>query len=1071
MRRLLFPTMLLLIVTAAGAQNLLPNPSFEEGTQAPAGWTLKDGIGQWEKEGHTGSRSISVTGDGKASNYWSCPMPELQPMATYRMSFWGRTRPGTSGGCFVTGPDYCNRDYGMTEKWQRYSSVFCVPGKRTGSICRLGQWTVNGTGLYDDVELRPVLAAHRVFEGGLTLGEGEEISGGQYRFKTNLGGPGSNYSRPLHSATASFNSSRWVFGPGNEVIYRQELPGVTQTKASVTIQIGWYSAGTCLVEAGTEPGKWQPVGQMSDKGSKTFDLPAGLFPAKAVYVRLRSPGAQEQSKDFAPGAFQVHAYEYQAALDKDLGKLDGSTSFLNVLKDTGKMTVAIRSLGALLPGDEAIEAVVLAKGPTLKGELVAQFEPGGETKAAFTVPGDGGSAVVKVPYSIGRDGEHKLNLIAKVNGVTEWQAEAEFFVPALYASNYGYAVASEANADLWWCEGTYKVSQTRAAPTKKAAVGIAAARNEYEPFQLVLRPKRDLKGLAAQVSEFVGPGGAKIGREAFTVKQVEYLKVDIPTDGSSTPGWWPDPLPELERERPEAGETPAHLRLDLRQGRNYPLWITVKVPKEARAGVYRGFVTVKSEGLEAKVPVTLQVYDFTMPSKSHLTTAWGFSFGRVKQYQNLTAPADQQKVFDLYMQDFREHRISPYNFFQLAPLTVNVSGVIWNGGKVVGDQALTGKSSLYINDDSDTKVIGAMHNGRLPVEAGQTYRLSWAAKAEPGQEYQVTLGCFDATGKWFSGRNTDLVYKGSGQWERQEVALTPERFPAGCVAVDLTLRPVRWSEKGERTGAVWFDDLFFGKLEGAGNLIKDPSFEAGTGGVQVTVDWTEFDKAASRYINEFGFNSFRLPVNFLGGGRSGEYYKGKIGPFEEGTPEYERLFASYVQELQNHLEQKGWLDEAYLYWYDEPEPNDYPVVTRTNERIHKYAPKLNRMLTEQPEKALLGFVDTWCPVSFNYDRKVCQERQALGEKVWWYVCCGPKAPYAGLFIDHGATDLRVWMWQTWQNKVEGCLIWESTWWDSAAAPHRPQNPWTDPMGRTPEGGCWGNGDGRFIYPANRDYPN
>ncbi|MEN6304641.1 MAG: DUF4091 domain-containing protein, partial [Armatimonadia bacterium] len=120
---------------------------------------------------------------------------------------------------------------------------------------------------------------------------------------------------------------------------------------------------------------------------------------------------------------------------------------------------------------------------------------------------------------------------------------------------------------------------------------------------------------------------------------------------------------------------------------------------------------------------------------------------------------------------------------------------------------------------------------------------------------------------------------------------------------------------------------------------------------------------------------------------------------------------------------------------------------------------------------LLGFVDTWCPVSFNYDRKVCQERQALGEKVWWYVCCGPKAPYAGLFIDHGATDLRVWMWQTWQNKVEGCLIWESTWWDSAAAPHRPQNPWTDPMGWTPEGGCWGNGDGRFIYPANRDYPN
>jgi hypothetical protein len=78
---------------------------------------------------------------------------------------------------------------------------------------------------------------------------------------------------------------------------------------------------------------------------------------------------------------------------------------------------------------------------------------------------------------------------------------------------------------------------------------------------------------------------------------------------------------------------------------------------------------------------------------------------------------------------------------------------------------------------------------------------------------------------------------------------------------------------------------------------------------------------------------------------------------------------------------------------------------------------------------------------------------------------------AGLFIDHGATDLRVWLWQTWQYKVQGCLVWESTWWDADSAPHRPQNPWTDPMGWTPDGGWWGNGDGRFLYPANRDYPN
>ena len=135
------------------------------------------------------------------------------------------------------------------------------------------------------------------------------------------------------------------------------------------------------------------------------------------------------------------------------------------------------------------------------------------------------------------------------------------------------------------------------------------------------------------------------------------------------------------------------------------------------------------------------------------------------------------------------------------------------------------------------------------------------------------------------------------------------------------------------------------------------------------------------------------------------------------------------------------------------------------------APKITRMLTEQPEAAIAGDINLWCPVTPAYDAKACHDRQKLGERIWWYVCTGPKAPLAGLFIDHGATDLRAWMWQTWQNDVQGCLVWESTWWDGGKAPQGVQNPWTDPMGWTPDGGTWGNGDGRFIYPANQDYPN
>ena len=60
------------------------------------------------------------------------------------------------------------------------------------------------------------------------------------------------------------------------------------------------------------------------------------------------------------------------------------------------------------------------------------------------------------------------------------------------------------------------------------------------------------------------------------------------------------------------------------------------------------------------------------------------------------------------------------------------------------------------------------------------------------------------------------------------------------------------------------------------------------------------------------------------------------------------------------------------------------------------------------------------------------------------MCCGPKAPYCSLFIDHPATDLRVWLWQTWQRKIVGILVWETDYWTSRR--DFAQNPYEDPMG-------------------------
>ncbi len=239
------------------------------------------------------------------------------------------------------------------------------------------------------------------------------------------------------------------------------------------------------------------------------------------------------------------------------------------------------------------------------------------------------------------------------------------------------------------------------------------------------------------------------------------------------------------------------------------------------------------------------------------------------------------------------------------------------------------------------------------------------------------------------------------------------------------------------------------------------------------VDFNAFDRAMADAVTRYHFNTFNVRVQGMGGGTFHERHPPRIGEYGEETPQYQAMFSSYLGQLEDHFRQRDWLDMAYVYWFDEPEPRDYDFVAQGLRRLRQHAPGLRRMLTEEPgDNVLAGLVDIWCPISFNYDHTAAEKRRAAGERFWWYVCTGPKAPYCTLFIDHPATELRVWHWQTWQRKIAGTLVWQTNYWTSSAAfPDHPQNPYEDPMGyvsgySTPRGvkRYWGNGDGRFLYP-------
>ena len=895
-------------LAAPAAEIQVPNAEFKEGTDGPAGWQLSGGQGRWI------DRSVlEVTGTGSGSNQWQSGPLEFTPGSLYRFQMRARQASG-SGGCVVSGPSFANRDYhGMGAEWKDYGHVFRVPDNVGAGILRLGQWEAKATVQFDSVRLVPVLPVHRQL-GDVILGEGEMVRDGRYTFSGTFGHPGSNFHRTLVSATAAFNSDRWCLSGEGQVTYRFGLPKQQFRAADVSFTVNWHSRGGCLAEVSRDGKTWRALATQKGLGTASAPLPADLLPAEAICLRLR-PSSPD-------GSFQVNRIDFRATLSNPAPAAIGQTVFADV--QPGGAQAWVESVAFDENAEPGYtEFQVLVRNPRAQSVPVALHgKASGPRGGQVESPMLNGAAIpagekqsLRQAFQLPWPGQHLVELtlseeVAPRQLKTLATLKVPYTVPQFYDASYGAMIQG---TGIWWTDATRKIPLRRAAPrhaeTKEAR--LEAARNDREAVQIVVRHEEALKGLTASAGPLAGPSGAAIPTENIKVLRVFYHFVEHPTDSTGVRDWWPDALPLLDKP------------IDVPAGQNQPLWVLVHVPKDAMAGDYSGTISLKAEGFSADVPLKLHVWDFALPERNHLETAFGLSPGTIFQYHQLKTDEDKRKVLDLYFQSFAEHRISPYD---PTPL-----------------------------DD---------------------FRVKFLPEARP------------------------------------------------------------------------------------------PRAE---------IDFAAFDRAMTAAVEKYRFTNFRLSIEGMGGGTFHERHEPAIGSFGEKTPEYQAMFASQVRQLEAHLRGRGWLDMAYVYWFDEPDPKDYAFVRSGMERLKKYAPGIRRMLTEEPQEALAGAVDIWCPVSFNYHHEAAEKRRAQGEQFWWYVCCGPKAPFCTLFIDHPATELRVWHWQTWQRRITGTLVWSSNYWTSSAAyPDKPQNPYEDPMGyvsgySTPRGTkvFWGNGDGRFIYPPER----
>ena len=201
------------------------------------------------------------------------------------------------------------------------------------------------------------------------------------------------------------------------------------------------------------------------------------------------------------------------------------------------------------------------------------------------------------------------------------------------------------------------------------SIELWAARNEFEPFQIVLRTEgQDLTGVDIEVTDLAGPKGTIPAKTNVTIFFETYINLKAPSSIEGAAGDWPDPLiPRIDR---FTGEKRNAFPMRLAAGRNQTVWIDVYVPLSTPPGEYTGSVLITLDGaVYAAAPLTLHVWSFALPSTSSLKTSFGFNgVAALKQhFGKYTNDRDILRLVQTYQKSALLHRISIHGGSMIPP--------------------------------------------------------------------------------------------------------------------------------------------------------------------------------------------------------------------------------------------------------------------------------------------------------------------------------------------------------------------------------------------------------------------
>ncbi len=274
-----------------------------------------------------------------------------------------------------------------------------------------------------------------------------------------------------------------------------------------------------------------------------------------------------------------------------------------------------------------------------------------------------------------------------------------------FAANVPQAAPDDA-IQVWAVPAVHKVRPNDVVQSENAvwsrrtkSVTVEGARNEHVPFQIVIsspppasRHSTALAGLFVEVSDLVSPSG-KISRDTVKLFFEHVILCYAKSSPVGDTGFWPDALAPLTSPFSMVSEFRTFVK-------NRAVWIDVIVPAEASAGDYSGTISISRDGKTVdQLALLLKVYDFTLPSETHLVTYMNISKNWLQSiYEPRLSPEDLKGMLQKYYEFLYANRMEPWFNEPLRPEILEAE----DGGIAVSfDEALY----KHYMDDLKTKRV------------------------------------------------------------------------------------------------------------------------------------------------------------------------------------------------------------------------------------------------------------------------------------------------------------------------------------------------------------------------------